>query len=719
MNANQNSNSLDPFFQPTAVAVVGASSRESSVGYALLKNLLYGSMRAEPGEQARKRGFQGPVYAVNPKGGEILGQPVHENLAAIGEPVDLIVVAIPPKYIPGLMDEAAAAGVGAAIVISAGFAEMGDEGKALQDTMMERARAGGIRLVGPNCLGVLRPAKQLNASFAETPPTRGAVGLLSQSGALITGVISYSHRERFGLSAAVSLGSKADVEDEDVLLWLADDPETRSLAIYVESFTEPASFLAAAKQVAASKPVVALKGGATAAGAKAASSHTGSLAGSAAAYHAAFTQCGVLEAGSIGELIDWSRALAHQPLPAGRRIAIVTNAGGPGVLSADAASRAGLELAELSPETFAALDEVLPAVWSRNNPVDVIGDATPERYRAALDTLGKAPEVDAILVILTVQAMTDPRATAEAIAEAHRDESWQKPLVASFLGLVGTEVGSYLDERGVPEYNLPEAGVGALTALVRRAEWLRREEPAPPENLPHPEPDLDRARELVAEAIEAGHENLPLDAARHVLAAAGIRYNRSATAADADEAVAVAEEIGYPVVLKVISPDVIHKSDVGGVVLNVADADGVREACRGIAERVEAHQPGARIDGFTVEQQVSGTEVIVGVSRDPDFGPLLMVGMGGVFVEVYKDVAFRLVPFTRGDAIEAIGEIEAQALLDGARGRPVLDRGELAEVLLRVSALVEAVPGIAELDVNPLVITDHGLVAIDARVIVG
>jgi acetyltransferase len=721
MTENQLTTSLDPFFQPTAVAVVGASSRQSSVGYALLKNLLYGSMRAEPGEAARERGFQGPVYAVNPKGGEILGQPVHENLAAIGEPVDLVVVAIPPQYVPDLMDEAAAAGVGAAIVISAGFAEMGDEGRALQERMMERARAGGIRVVGPNCLGVLRPARQLNASFAETPPTRGAVGLLSQSGALITGVISYSHRERFGLSAAVSLGSKADVEDEDVLLWLADDPETRSLAIYVESFTEPASFLAAAKKVAATKPVVALKGGATAAGAKAASSHTGSLAGSAAAYRAAFAQSGVLEAGSIGELIDWSRALAHQPLPAGRRLAIVTNAGGPGVLSADAASRAGLELAELSPDTFAALDAVLPAVWSRNNPVDVIGDATPERYRAALDALGKAPEVDAILVILTVQAMTDPRATAEAIAEAHRDTSWQKPLVASFLGLVGTEVGSYLDERGVPEYNLPEAGVGALAALVRRAEWLRREEPAPPEKLPHPEPDLDRARELVAEAVAQGHEsgsqNLPLDAARHVLAAAGIRYNRSATAAGAEEAVAVAEEIGYPVVLKVISPDVIHKSDVGGVVLGVADAGGVREACRGIAERVEARQPGARVDGFTVEQQVSGTEIIVGVSRDPDFGPLLMVGMGGVFVEVYKDVAFRLVPLTRGDALAAIGEIEAQALLDGARGRPVLDRGELAELLLRVSALVEAVPGIAELDVNPLVVTERGLVAIDARVI--
>jgi len=708
---------LDPFFNPSAVAVVGASTRETSVGYALLKNLLFGSMRAEPGPEARRQGFPGPVYAVNPKGGEILGVPAHASLAAISEPVDLIVVAIPPRFIPGLMDEAAAAGVHHAIIISAGFAEMGDEGRALQTEMVEAARRNSVRLVGPNCLGVMRPASQLNASFAETPPVDGAIGLLSQSGALITGVISYSQREGFGLSAAVSLGAKADVEDEEVLRWLAEDERTRSVALYVESFTEPLRFLEVARGLAASKPVIALKGGSTAAGAQAASSHTGSLAGSMAAYRAAFAQNGVLQAETIGELIDGSRALAHQPLPAGDRVAIVTNAGGPGVLSADAASRRGLRLAELSPQTFAALDAVLPSVWSRNNPVDVIGDATPERYRKALDILGRAPEVDAIVLILTVQAMTAPLETAHAIAEAHADPSWSKPLLCSFLGLVGTEVGSFLDRRGVPEYNLPESAVGALGFLVRRARWLGREEPAPPSSVPHPEPDLDRARKEVLRAQQDGHRNLALDRAREVLAAAGVRYNLSGTAADEAQAVKLAEEIGYPVVLKVISPDVLHKSDVGGVELGVIDAEGAHEACRRIVRRVGEHQPGARIDGFTVEQQVSGTEIIVGMSRDPDFGPLLMVGMGGIFVEVYKDVAFRLVPLTRSDALTMIDEIEAQPLLDGARGRPKLDRAELAEILLRVSALIEAVPKIAELDINPLVITEDGLVAIDARVI--
>ena len=710
---------LDPFFHPSSVAVVGASSREDSVGYALLKNLLFGSMRAQPGPGAREQGFPGPVYAVNPKGGEILAQPVHESLAAIGEPVDLMLVAIPPRFIPGLMEEAAAAGIGHAIVISAGFAEMGEEGRQLQGEMVEAARRGGVRLVGPNCLGVLRPASRLNASFAESPPTAGAIGLLSQSGALITGVISSSQRECFGLSAAVSLGSKADVEDEEVMGWLADDEQTRCVALYVESFPEPLEFLRVARELAATKPVVALKGGSTAAGAQAASSHTGSLAGSMAAYRAAFAQCGVLQAGGIGELIDWSRALACQPLPVGKRVAILTNAGGPGVLSADAASRQGLALAELSRETFAALDDVLPAVWSRNNPVDVIGDATPERYRDALDILGRAPEVDAVVVIMTVQAMTAPLETAQAIAAAHENPSWSKPLLCSFLGLVGTEVGSYLDRHGVPEYNLPESAVGALGALVRRASRLEREEPAAPATLPHPDPDLDRARRQVLGAKDAGQTNLSLDRARAVLAAAGIRYNRSGTAADEGEAVRLAEEIGYPVVLKVVSPDVRHKSDVGGVVLGVIDADGVREACRSIVRRVGEHQPEARLDGFTVEQQVSGTEIIVGMSRDPDFGPLLMVGMGGIFVEVYKDVAFRLVPLSRLDARAMIDEIEAQPLLDGARGRPRLDRDELAEILLRVSALIEAVPEIAELDVNPLVITEEGLVAIDARVIVG
>ncbi len=708
---------LDRFFNPRSVAVVGASSRETSVGYAVLKNLLYGRIDAEPGDAARSGGFPGPVYAVNPKGGEILGQRVYGSLGEIGQPVDLMVVAIPPQFIPDLMAEAGGLGIRHAIIISAGFAEMGDEGRALQDRMVEAARAQGIRLIGPNCLGVLRPAARLNASFAAAPPPPGRIGLLSQSGALITGVISCAEREQFGLSAAVSLGAKADVEDEDVLRWLAADPETRCLALYVEAFPEPREFFDLARELAASKPVVALKGGATAAGAKAASSHTGSLAGSAAAYSAAFAQAGVLEARSIGELIHWSRALAYQPPAPGRRLAILTNAGGPGVLSADAASRQGLELAQLSPETLAALDRVLPAVWSRNNPVDVIGDATAERYRDAINILGQAPEVDSIVVILTVQAMTDPQATAEALAAAHADPSWSKPLTVSFLGLAGTAVGAYLDARGVPEFDLPEEAVGAVAALARRGRWLARREPEVGE-LPHlPAPDLEAARRVVAEARGLGQANLDLARARRVLAAAGLTYNRSGTAAGEEEAVALAEGIGYPVVVKVVSPDVLHKSDVGGVVLDVVGADGVRAACAGIRERIAAHQPGARIDGFTVEEQVSGTEVIVGMSRDPDFGPLMMVGMGGIFVEVYKDVAFRLVPLSRLDALDMIAEIRAQPLLDGARSRPVLDRAELAEILLRVSNLVQAVPEIAELDVNPLVITRRGLVAIDARVI--
>lgn len=706
--------SLDPFFQPGSVAVVGASADESSVGYALLRNLLYGRIR---GPEDRSLGFPGPVYAVNPKGGEILGQPVHESLSAIGEPVELMVVAIPPRFIPGIIDEAGGLGVGHAIVISAGFAEMGDEGRALQNEMLARARAAAIRLIGPNCLGTLRPSTGLNASFAESMPPAGRIGLLSQSGALITGIISYAARERFGLSAAVSLGSKADVEDEDVLRWFADDEETRTVALYVEAFTEPRRFLEAASELARKKPVVAIKGGTTAAGARAASSHTGSLAGSGAAYRAAFAQAGVLQASSIAEFINWSRALSSQPPAPGTRLAIVTNAGGPGVLSADAADRYGLELAELSGETLARLDDALPSVWSRNNPVDVIGDATPDRYRDALDILGSAPEVDGIVVIMTVQAMTDPRRTAEAIVAAHENPDWTKPLCCSFIGLLGTEAGSYLDERGVPEFDVPEHAVGAMAALMKRGDRLRREEPEAAVLDGHPAPDLERARRLMGEAVEDGQSNLDLARATEVLRSAGLRYNRSATVADEGEAVAAAAGIGWPVVVKLISPDVVHKSDVGGVVLNVVDAEGVRSACGSIRERVEAHHPGARITGFTVEEQVSGTEIIVGMSRDPDFGPLMMVGMGGVFVEVYKDVTFRLVPLTRADAHDMIAEIRAQPLLDGARGRPLLDRAELAEILLRVSDLVEAIPEIEELDLNPLVITPGGLVAIDARVI--
>ena len=670
------------------------------------------------GAHRREDGFSGPVYPVNHKGGEILGEKVYESLADIEHPIDLILVAIPPKYVVDLMDEAADAGLKNAIIISAGFAELGEEGKALQDRMLERARARSIRLVGPNCLGVIRPASKLNASFAESPPPAGRIGLLSQSGALITGIISYANRKRFGLSAAVSLGSKADVEDEDILRWYGEDDATGAVAVYVEAFTEPRAFFDAARALAERKPVVAIKGGATAAGANAASSHTGSLAGSMAAYRAAFAQAGVLQASNVSEFITWSRALASQPAASGQRLAIVTNAGGPGVLSADAADRYGIALADLSEMTLGRLNAVLPSVWSHNNPVDVIGDATPDRYRDALNILGHAPEVDGIVLIMTVQAMTDPHETATAIVAAHEDPSWTKPLCCSFMGLVGSETGSYLDERGIPEFNLPEDAVAAMAALMRRGRWLGRTEPEAPTLSRHPDPDLARAKELLAEARVEGQRNLDLTRATEVMKCVGLRYNRSATASGEDEAVRHAAEIGYPVVIKLISPDVVHKSDVGGVVLDVIDETGVRDACASIRERVEEHQPGARMSGFTIEEQVSGTEVIVGMSRDPDFGRLLMVGRGGVFVEVYKDVAFRLVPLTRRDALDMIDEIRAQTLLDGARGRPVLDRGELAEILLRVSTLVQEAPDIEELDLNPLVITDDGLVAIDARVVV-
>ncbi len=705
--------SLDPFFNPKSVAVVGASNRAGSVGRALLENLLYGFT----GGSERSSGFPGKVFAVNPKGGEVLGEKAFESLAAIGETIDLVCVAIPPKYITALMSEAADAGVKGVIVISAGFAEMGDEGKALQAQMVEAAKARGMRVVGPNCLGVMRPSAGLNASFGAKAPAPGSIGLLSQSGALVTGVISYSEQEKFGLSAAVSLGAKADVEDEDVISWLADDDKTKALAIYLESFQEPRHFFQVASQVSAKKPIVAIKGGATAAGAKAASSHTGSLAGSMAAYRASFSQAGVLQASTIGDFLAWSRALACQPAAEGPRLAIVTNAGGPGVLAADASALHGIELATLSDQTMAALNEVLPAVWSHNNPVDVIGDATPERYTKALEVLGKAPEIDGVVVIMTVQAMTDPAAVAEAIAKAHENPAWTKPMTASFIGLEGTDVGHYLDERGVPEFNFPERAVSAMGALMKRGAWLRRRDAPEPTHLELPPVDLDRAGKLVADAVDAGQKNLDLSRARDVLACAGIKYNGSGTAKDDDEAVLIAEKIAFPVVVKVVSPDVLHKSDVGGVVLDVVDADGVRAACGEIRRKIAERQPGARIDGFTVEQQVKGTEIIVGMSRDPDFGPLLMVGMGGIFVEVYKDVSFRLVPLSRRDAHDVIGEIEAQPLLDGARERPKLDRDELAEVLLRVSNLVEAVPAIEELDLNPLVITERGLVAIDARVI--
>ncbi|MBL4845354.1 MAG: acetate--CoA ligase family protein [Planctomycetes bacterium] len=710
--------SLDAFFSPRSVAVVGASTRETSVGHAVLKNLLEGGQPARwaPGPDG-SRGFAGKVFAVNRKGGEILGVQANPSLTEIGEPVDLVVIAIPPRYIKGVIEECGSIGTQCVIVISAGFAELGEEGRKLQDELTATAAEHGIRIIGPNCLGVIRPAERLNASFGAGAPPAGPIGLLSQSGALVTGLISYTEREGFGLSAAISLGSKADVTDVEVVEWLARDEQTRAIAVYVEAFPDPHAFMEVARRVSAEKPIVALKGGATAAGAAAASSHTGSLAGSAAAYSAAFRQTGVLQAERIGEFMAWTRALAYQPPAKGDRIAIVTNAGGPGVLSADAAARAEIKMATLSEETLAKLNEVLPSVWSHNNPIDIIGDATPERFAKALEIVGQAPEVDGVVVIMTVQAMTNPADVAEAISNACTN--WEKPILASFLGLVGTAAGEILDRRGIPEFNLPEEAVSAMGALVRRGQWLSRDEPEAFDASGLPAPDHARAQETLDRAAALGQSNLDLTLASEVLKAAGLRYNKSETAKDEDEAAARAEEIGYPVVIKLISPDVVHKSDAGGVVLDVVGPEAVRAACASIRTKIEESHPGARIEGFTIEEQVGGTEIIIGMSRDPGFGPLFMVGMGGVFVEVYKDVAFRISPFSRRDALDMIGEIQAQPLLNGARGRPVLNRDELAEAILRVEALVEACPAIVELDVNPLVITpDRGLVCIDARVII-
>ncbi len=706
---------LHAFFAPRSIAVIGASARPDAVGHAVLRNLL--------GAGTAEQAFGGPVYAVNVNGGEILGLNAHRSLAEIGAPVDLIIVCIPPAAVPALIEQAGVCGVRAAIIMSAGFAESGVEGAALQQQVLQTARAAGIRIIGPNCLGVIRPALALNASFAAAMPAPGGIGLLSQSGALVSGIVSYAQSEGFGLSAAVSLGDKADVDDAQMLRWLAADRATTAIALYVEAFADPRAMFEAMTEVARIKPVVALKGGVSAAGARAASSHTGSIAGSQAAYAAAFAQTGVLQAQSIGDFMAWARALAAQPPAPGSRLAVLTNAGGPGVLAADEASRQGLELAQLSTETRAALDAVLPSVWSHGNPVDIIGDAPAERFGAALRILREAPEVDGIIVILTVQAMTDPERAAQAIVQAVCSGAAQpeKPIVSSFLGQAGTTVARLLDRRGIPEFDTPERAVGAMAALMRRGSWLRTQTAAvsaPPATATSTV-DVATLRAQLAAQQAAGGGALDLAQARALLASAGIRYNAAGYARDVDEAVAMGDSIGYPLVLKLVSPEVIHKTDAGAVALGITDAAMLRRKCDEISNNVKIRMPGASLRGFAVEQQVSGIELIVGARRDPDFGPLLMVGMGGVFVEVYRDVAFRLVPLSHHEALAMIGEIRAQALLNGVRGFPRVDRDALAAVLVRIGGLVTALPEIAELEINPLVMTaTQGLVAIDARVIV-
>lgn len=690
---------LRAMFAPRSVALVGATDRSGSVGRALLENLA---------------GFGGDLFPVNARRTEVLGRRAWPSLTAVGQAIDLAVIATPAATLPEVIRECAACGVKGVVIISAGFKETGPEGVELERQVLAEARKAGVRLVGPNCLGLMAPHAGLNATFATAMARPGRVAFLSQSGALCTAILDWSFRQQVGFSAFVSVGSMLDVGWGDLLRHFGEDPDTESIVLYMESVGDAAAFMEAARTVAAKKPVIAIKVGRTAAAARAAASHTGAMTGSDDVLDAAFERAGVLRVDTIEELFDMAEVLAKQSLPQGPALAVVTNAGGPGALATDALVRSGGEMAALSAPTLERLDQCLPAHWSHGNPVDVLGDADAARFTEALRAVAADPGVHGLLTVLTPQAMTHPSAVAQALVDVARDTD--KPVLASWMGGDAVEEArTQLNRAGLPTYDYPDEAARAWQFMWQRQERLRwlaeTNRVACLER-----PTLNAAKDLVARQRGAGRVLLTEAEAKQVLAAAGIPVLETVSAGSSDEAVQAAVRLGFPVVLKLQSRLITHKTDVGGVQLDLVDEAAVRAAW----DRIQGAVPGEAFDGVSVQRMVKdrGLELICGCVQDAQFGPVLMFGAGGVMVEVMQDRVLLLPPLSPMLAMDRIRRTRIHRALLGTRHLPAADLDALAEVLVRLGDLVLAVPEILELDINPLGATAAGVIALDARIVI-
>lgn len=699
---------LDAIFAPQSVAVVGATEKAGSVGRTILWNLI-----STP--------FGGTVYPVNPRRPNVLGIKAYQSVSDLPETPDLAVIVTPAPSVPAIIAECVARGVPGAIIISAGFKEIGPEGAALERQVLEQARAGRMRIIGPNCLGLMNPLNGLNATFASTMAKPGNVGLVSQSGALLTAILDWSLKENVGFSKFVSIGSMLDVNWGDLIDYLADDPQTKSILLYMESIGDARSFLSAAREVALTKPIIVIKAGRSAQAAKAAASHTGSLAGSDEVLDAAFRRSGVLRVNRISELFYLAEALSKQPRPRGPRLTILTNAGGPGVLATDTLIGNGGQLAELSPETVGELNAFLPVHWSHANPIDVLGDADPERYAKSLEKAGNDPASDGLLVILTPQAMTDPTQTAETLKNAARTVTG-KPVLASWMGGADVSAGeAILNRSNIPTYAFPDTAAQVFTLMWRYSDNLRAlyETPSLAEEEMADQAASERAASLIAHALRQGRTLLTELESKQLLEAYGIPTVPTRVATTIDEAVAQAEALGYPTVLKLHSETITHKTDVGGVKLNLADADAVRTAFTSIQESVTAKAGAGHFLGVTVQPMVKldGYELIIGSSIDAQFGPVLLFGSGGQLVEVYRDRALGLPPLNTTLARRLMEQTKIFTALKGVRGRDPVDLKSLEALLVRFSRLIVEQRRIAELDINPLVASPEHLIALDARVV--
>ena len=692
---------LDLFFAPKTVALIGATEHEGSVGRTILRNLI-----GSP--------FGGIVFPINPKRASVLGIKAYPTIASVPEPVDLAVIATPAKTVPGVIRECVDAGVPGAIIISAGFKEAGSAGAELERQILAEARRGKMRIIGPNCLGVMSPLTGLNATFAGTMARPGSVGFISQSGALCTAILDWSLQEMVGFSAFVSIGSMLDVNWGDLIDYLGNDPRTQSIVLYMESIGDARSFLSAAREVALTKPIIVIKAGRTSAAAKAAASHTGALTGSDEVLHAAFRRSGVLRVNSIADLFYMAEVLAKQPRPKGPRLMILTNAGGPGVLATDALILGGGTLAELAPETTEGLNKLLPPHWSHGNPIDILGDASAERYAQAVEIAAKDPNSDALLAILAPQAMTDPTQTAERLKGFSRLDG--KPLLASWMGGPDVAAGvTILNRAGIPTFSYPDTAVRAFNYMWRYSYNLRSLYETP---LLAAEEGIDRAGadRLIQAVRKSGRTLLTEGESKQLLAAYGLPTVETRIAKREEEAVEIAGKIGYPAVLKLYSETITHKSDVGGVQLNLANAAAVRRAYRMIEKAV----PERDFLGVTVQPMIrqEGYELILGSSLDPEFGPVLLFGTGGTLVEVFQDRALGLPPLTTTLARRMMEQTKIFTALQGVRGKRPVDLVRLAQLLVRFSRLVVEQRWIKEIDINPLLVSPERQIALDARVVV-
>jgi acetyltransferase len=695
---------LDAIFRPDTVAVVGASDRPGSVGRTIMWNLISNT-------------FGGTVYPVNARRQNVLGIKAYPSISEIPERVDLAVIASPAPTVPGIIRECVESEVRGAIIISAGFRETGPEGAELERQVLEEARRGRMRIIGPNCLGVMNPTTGLNATFAGAMARPGNVGFLSQSGALMTAILDRSFVENVGFSAFVSVGSMMDVGWGDLIYYLGDDRVTESIVIYMESVGDARSFLSAAREVSLTKPIIVIKAGRTAEASHAAASHTGSLTGSDEVLDAAFRRSGVLRVNNISDLFDMAETLGKQPRPKGPRLTVLTNAGGPGVLATDALIAGGGELAEISPATIEELNDLLPAPWSHGNPIDVLGDADPVRYAKALEIAAKDRESDGLLVVLTPQDMTDPTETAQGLVPyAH---GTGKPILASWMG--GAEVAagtSILNGAGIPTFDYPDDAARSFTNMWGYTYNLRGIYETP-ELADDSDVDSERAERIVAGVRESGRTILTEFESKALLAAYGIPTVETRVANSADEAAELAERLGYPVVLKLNSQTITHKTDVGGVRLNVMDAEEVREAFSEMERSISENFSPEDFAGVTVQPMVSleGYELIIGSSLDAQFGPVVLFGSGGQLVEVYRDRALALPPLTTTLARRTMERTRIYKALQGVRGRAPVDTAALEKLFVRFSQLVVEHPWIKETDINPLLASPERLLALDARVV--